>query len=285
MKISNLSFPYPVLGIGDDVEPRPSIVSVDITKRNLSFVFDIQLDMQNEDIAKHIKRSNAKYACEVECSGTLFRKCFLSDVPRFSIDIKRTDLAGRVTFQASVVVLKPIKNYYNHNFHEDYLGYRFDLEPGNLLAFIGQFNYDADIKYDKLRSVGSFMQITEGKMERMPKFDLGGDKINIKLPSAMYTQYKESILGNRQFSTIIHSSLVFNALVTALLYIGDNEETLWARTLRYRIEHSRELEAFRETLTNQDPEEVMQLAQELLLNPYKRLFESLPGLVSQDDED
>lgn len=285
MKINNLSFPYPVLGIGDDVEPRPSILRADISKTARTFKFDVDLDMQNHDIAAHIANGNAKYACEVECSGTLFRKCYFSDEPHFHLELNRTELAGRVTFQVSVVVIKSIKDYYNSNFHEDYFGFYFDLEPGDLLAFIGQFNYDADIKYDKLRSVGSFMQITEGKMEKMPKFDLGGDKINIKLPTAMYNQYKESILGNKQFSTIIHSSLVLNALVTALLYINENDETLWARTLKYRIDNSPELEPFRSTLDDQDAEEVMKLAQILLMNPYKRLFESLPGMMDQEEDD
>lgn len=285
MKINNVSFPYPVLGIGDDVEPRPSIIRADISKTARTFKFDVDLDMQNHDIALHIKKGNAKYACEVDCSGTLFRKCYFSDKPHFHLELNRTALAGRVTFQLSVVVIKPIMSYFNSNFHEDYLDFRFDLEPGDLLAFIGEFYYDADIKYDKLRSVGSFMQITEGKMEKMPKFDLGGDKINIKLPTAMYNQYKESILGNRQFSNIIHSSLVFNALVTALLYINQNEGTLWARTLKYRIDNSPELEQFRSTLDDQDAEDVMQLAQELLMNPYKRLFESLSGMMNQEDDD
>lgn len=285
MKINNLSFPYPVLGIGDDVEPQPNISRVAVSKTARTFIFDADLEMGNQDIADHIIKGNAKYACEVECRSTLFRKCFFSDEPHFNIELNRTTLAGKVTFQVSVVVIKPIKNYYNSRFHEDYLGFYFDLEPGDLLAFIGQFNYDADIKYDKLRSVGSFMQITEGKMEQMPKFDLGGDKINIKLPTPMYNQYKESILGNRQFSTIIHSSLVFNALVTALLYINENAETLWARTLRYRIDNSPELEPFRKTLDDQDAEDVMKLAQVLLMNPYKRMFESLPSLTDQEDDD
>lgn len=284
MKINNLSFPYPVLGIGDDVTPSPSILKADISKTAWTFKFDVDLDMQNFDIAQHIKAGNAQYACEVECPGTLFRKCYFSNEPHFHLELYRTSLAGRVTFQVSVVVIKPIKQYYNSNFHEDYFGLYFDLEPGDLLAFIGQFTYDADIRYEKLRSVGSFMQITEGKMEKMPKFDLGGDKINIKLPADMYNQYKASILGNKQYSNIIHSSLVFNALVMGLLYIEEHNETLWARTLKYRIDNSAELEPFKNALEDSDPDEIMNLAQTLLMNPYKRLFDTLPDITEQDEE-
>lgn len=284
MKINNLSFPYPVLGLGDDVMPKPSVAKVDIEKTKRLFSLDIELDMQNKDIINLIKTGFAKYACEVECSSSLYRKCFLSSTPRFHLELSKTDLSTRVVFQCMIVAIKPIKGYSNTNAHEDYKGLYFDLEPGDLLAFIGQFHYDLDIKYDKLRSLGSFMQITEGKMEKMPKFDLGGDKINIKLPSDLYNQYKESILGNRQFSNIIHSSLVYNALVTGLLYYENNQHTLWARTLKYRIDNSPELEEFKNTLNDQDPEEVMKLAQMLLMNPYKRLFDTLT-LFNINDED
>lgn len=287
MKINNLSFPYPVLGIGDDITPSPGFTSdPKVSKTAGKYIFEVSLDMQNADIYNQIKSGNASYVCEVECSRTLLRKCYFSPKPHFRIEIEKTLLAERVSFQFSVVALKEIKGYSNSQCHEDYAGYRFDLEPGDLLAFIGQFTYDVDIKYDKLKSVGSFMQITEGKMDKMPRFLLGGDKIDIKLPTELYNMYRESIMGNRQFSHIIHSSIVFNALVTGLLYYDANKETLWARTLKYRIDNESALEKFRDnkTLETEDPEEIMELAQILLMDPYKRLFESLPGLIESEEE-
>ena len=287
MKINNLSFPYPVLGIGDDITPSPGFASdPKVSKATGKYIFEVTLEMGNSDIDNQIKSGNASYVCEVECSRTLLRKCFFSEKPHFEIKLAKTLLAERVSFQFSVVALKEIKGYSNSLCHEDYAGYRFDLEPGDLLAFIGQFTYDVDIKYDKLKSVGSFMQITEGKMDKMPRFLLGGEKIDIKLPTELYNMYRESIMGNRQFSYIIHSSIVFNALVMGLLYYDANKETLWARTLKYRIDNESALERFKDnkTLENEDPEEIMELAQILLMDPYKRLFESLPGLVESEEE-
>ena len=287
MKINNLSFPYPVLGIGDDITPSPGFASdPNVSKATGKYIFEVTLDMSNADIDNQIKNANASYVCEVECSRTLLRKCFFSQKPHFKIELAKTLLAERVSFQFSVIALKDIKGYSNSQCHEDYAGYSFDLEPGDLLAFIGQFTYDVDIKYDKLKSVGSFMQITESKMDKMPRFLLGGDKIDIKLPTELYNMYRESIMGNRQFSNIIHSSIVFNALVTGLLYYDANKETLWARTLKYRIDNESALEKFRDnkTLETEDPEEVMELAQILLMDPYKRLLESLSGLLEVDEE-
>jgi hypothetical protein len=287
MKINNLSFPYPVLGIGDDIAPRPGFASEPkVSKSATSYTFEADLDMRNHDIYELVKSGDAKYVCEVECSRTLLRKCYFSNTPHFKIELSRKAIAERITFQFSIVVMRSIEGYENKDFHEDYVGYKFDLEPGDLLAFIGQFSYDIDIKYDKLKSVGSFMQITEGRMEKRPRFVLSGDKIDIKLPPTLYEQYRSSIKGNTQFAHIIHSSIVFNALVTGLLYYEDNKQTLWARTLKYRIDHESQLEPYRETLETQDPQEVMELAQDLLLDPYKRLFESLTNLTDfmEDDE-
>lgn len=285
MKINNLSFPYPVLGIGNDVEPIPNIAEAKLpVKTPTTYIFETTLDMQNHDIQHLVKEGLAKYVCEVECPRTMLRKCFYSDKPHFKIELKRTALAEKVTFQYSIVAMKPIPGYFNRNFHPDYFGYTFDLEPGDLLAFIGQASYDVDIRYDKLKSVGSFMQITEGKMETMPKFILGGDKIEIKLPTPMYEQYRQSIMGDKQFSQIIHSSLVFNALVMALLYFADNEHTLWARTLKYRIDTEQALEKFKAAFPDLDQTEVMELAQTLLLNPYQRLFDSLGNLLPEDED-
>ena len=55
MKINNLSFPYPVLGVGDDIEPYPSISSVNISKTSQAYSFEANLNMQNSDISKFIK--------------------------------------------------------------------------------------------------------------------------------------------------------------------------------------------------------------------------------------
>lgn len=285
MKINNLSFPYPVLGIGDDVEPRPGFSGTpEVSKTAKTYHFQIDLEMNNRDIADIVERGDAKYVCEVESPRTMFRKCYYSDNTSFTIEIAKSLLAERVTFQFSIVVIKPIKGYQNSTFHEDYRDYAFDLDPGDLLAFIGQFSYDVDIKYDKLRSVGSFMQITEDKFAEMPRYDFGGDKIDIKLPTPLYEQYKSSILGNRQFSHIIHSSIVFNALVFALLYYKAHKECLWARTLEYRIGAEEGLAEFKDVLETQDADDILKLAQVLLLNPYERLFDCISGLINQEED-
>ena len=292
MKINNLSFPYPVLGIGDDILPKPTFIGEPIVERDtLNYTFIVDFGMANPTIQQIVDSGSAIYLCEVTCSSTLYRKSFRSQTTHFEIVIPKTHLGGRVDFQFTITVTKPIKAYTNPQFHEDYQGFLFDLEPGDLLGFLGEFSYDVDIKYDKLKSVGTFMQITEGPTLKLARFNLGGDKIDIQLPTSMYQQYRQSIMGNMKLANIIHSSIVFNALVSALLdiqnndYQGDNGP-LWARTIMYRFN----TEAIFEDLRKQnrfeelEMDDFIELAQRLLSDPYGRLFNTIMEILTNEDE-
>ena len=289
MKINNLSFPYPVLGIGDDILPRPYLDPVlQVSKTKDSFIFDIRIDMRNSDIYKLIKEGKAIYVCEIECPYTKLRECHKSEYSRFKIEVPTKNVGKEISFQLSIVCIDYNKAYENTNAHEDYDGFSIDLEPGDLLAYIDDFVYDIEINYAQIQSIGSFMQITENKFGESPQFYLEGDKIDIKLPTELYENYKYGILGNKILKDIMHSSIVFNALVAALLYYNGDEDCelkLWERTIKYRIETEPELMRFSETLEAKDINDIIELAQALLLNPYKRLFNVLPTLTQKTEED
>ena len=289
MKINNLSFPYPVLGIGDDILPRPYLDPVpQVSKTKDSFIFDIRIVMRNSDIYKLIKEGKAIYVCEIECPYTKLRECHKSQYSRFKIEIPTQNVGKEISFQLSIVCIDYTKAYENANAHEDYSGFSIDLEPGDLLAYIDDFVYDIEINYAQIQSIGSFMQITENKFGESTQFYLEGDKIDIKLPTELYENYKYGILGDKILKDIMHSSIVFNALVAALLYYNSNEDCelkLWERTIKYRIETEPDLMNFKDTLETKDINDILELAQALLLNPYKRLFKVLPTLTQKTEEE
>lgn len=285
MKNKDVCFPYPVLGVGDDVGPKPS-VKPRINEEKDDFVIHVDIDMLNEDILKLIHDEYAIFTCEIDCPSTFYRRIFYSTEPTFDIRINRKDVAKRVCFDCTVTVTKSIKGYSNSLFHEDYKGVTFDLEPGDLLAFVGKLHYDADIRYDKLQSAGSFMTIIKGHDEDNTTYYLGKSKIEIHLPPDLYEDYRLNFNGPGKHVTIFHSSLVLNALVYALINYDEEEygNTLWARTLKYRIELEPSLQRFSETLHNKDSLQILELAQALLANPYKRLLETMHDIIGQNTE-
>lgn len=279
MNVSKMTLPYPVLGINDDVLPRPSMENSSLSQTKTHYIFEFDAICKNEKILDLIADGYAEYVCEVNCQRTFLRKCHKQNTPHFRIEVPKHGVSGTIEFEVTITVKKPIAEYTNPQFHEDYTGYSFNLEPGDLLGFIAAFTYDADIKYDKLQAVGSFMEINQNSTDATA-VELGHPKISILLPPDMYQAYKGHVHNNRQIASVIHASLVFNALTDALNNINEHRHELWAKTIIYRLKTEDGLKNFYvddETLFEQD--KVFDLAQALLGDPYKRLFNCLDCFI------
>lgn len=229
MNLSNITFPYPVLGSFDDVLPVPSEPEVEVHQDKKDYRFVIKLGYDNKDIERLVQEDYADYVCEVSCDMTKYRKCFKGKLLHFQIDIPRKSVAGRINFSCTITVKKELNHYTNSGFHPDYIGHSFDMEPGDLLGILGQFYYYADIKYDKLKAVGTFMEINETD-DPLPSTILDRDKIELRLPSALYQQYKDNPAVNSK-ADILHASIVLNSLTYALCRIDQHTNRKWAETI------------------------------------------------------
>ena len=279
MNTNNLSLPYPVLGISDDVLPLlpKDCVVIDVNADLRRYLFSITLKMDNPTIEALIKSGNAEYSCEYECSKTMLRRCRKSESPVFEIELSKWDVCGRINFNCFVSVKKPIVSYKNPGFNADYADASFDMQTGDILAVFPNAHFDADIKYDKLQAAGSFMQIRETENYEDVFFDIAGDKIEILLPKKLYELYCNPVIKGS--AELIHSSLVLNALTYALNFIDDHKETTWAKTIMYRLNTESELSLF----DIEDPTSIPLLAQKLLKSPYLRMFNKL--ITSKIDQE
>lgn len=284
MKYKNVSLPYPVLGIYDDVYPLlgdDCIQMSDPVKTATEYQFGIDLKQGNKDIAQLVNEGKAEYACEVTCRGTFLRRCYKSSTPHFDITLGRTEVNGRIEFQCFIATCQPIPNYSNDDFNEDYHGFTFDLETGDMLAVFPLAWWNANVKFDKLYAAGSFMQIVEaGDGIDKTWFNLNEDRILIELPHDLFVQYQR--IGN-SFPEVIHSSLVHNALVYALSNLSEYQETgkLWADSLQLRLA---ELHVLTSELKN-DMSLVYKAVDMLLQDPYKRMLDSLEKIANAQNEE
>ena len=278
MNLNNITFPYPVLGSFDDILPAPNDPEVEIFQDKNDYHFQVKLSFDNQEISQLVENDYADIVCEVRCEMTRYRKCFKGKLTHFQIDIPRKSVAGRINFDCTITVKKTIENYTNRGFHSDYDGYSFTIEPGDLLGILGQFYYYADIKYDKLKAVGTFMEINETE-NPIPSTIIDRDKIELRLPTKLYQMYKNNPAVNSKID-VLHASIVLNSLIYALCRIERHFDKKWAETIYYRIDTEPELSEFME----QDPEDwnVDKLAQLLLGKPYERLFDYLAKEQNQE---
>ncbi|WP_315515186.1 hypothetical protein [Prevotella histicola] len=273
MNLNNISLPYPVLGISDDIQPSlaPDNVSAVVEKSLHTYTFKIALKFDNEDISKIIDDGDAEFSCEYDCPRTMLRECVKSKYPYFTIDIPKYAVNGRLNFSCYVSVKHDIPHYVNSGFNADYEGFSFHMEPGDILVAFESLHYDADIKYDKLQAAGSFMQIRESNLHKEVFFDISGNKIDILMPPQLYQLYGQPTVKGA--AEIIHSSIVLNALTYALMMLvrlddRENDSRLWVRTILYRLKDEAEY-----SLNDLDEESTIPgLTQRLLKDPYLRLF-------------
>ena len=286
MNYNNVSLPYPVLGINDDIFPLLEDDCIEMeepVKTPTDYQFFFTLKLKNTDIANLLSSGKAEYICEVSCKNTYLRRCFHSQYPNFKIVLSRREVNGRINFNCFVVAKEAIPQYNNSLFNEDYQGFSFDLNIGDMLVVFPQAFYNTNIKFDKLFAAGSFMQIVEAeKGVDKTWFNLDSDRILIELPHELFEQYQR--IGNA-FPEVIHSSLVHNALVYALANLPDYIERgkLWSDSLIQRLQE----EEFRQINIDDfqnDMNQVYKVADALLQDPYKRLFDSLEKFSDKKEE-
>jgi len=284
MKFNDVSFPHPVLGVGDAIRskigfnPEPEIIS-----GGNVYSITVNCEHDNDDLVNLISKEQVEFFCEATCTSTLYRQNFRSSNSQIKFEIPKKHVKGKVSFTCLLVAKSPISNYTNTKSDPDYNGYRFEIEIGDVLAFFGKFDFDADINYEKLKAVSHFMEVVENKDPNAiyTNVDLSKSKIEVQLPSEDYKTFaSDSISKELNFAPIFHSSIVLNALMMALYNFESHEDLLWAKVIDYRLKNEKQFES----MSINERENIPEIAQRLLGNPFRRLISELQVIVESPNE-
>jgi hypothetical protein len=287
MKIDLLSFPHPVLSYSDDISGECGISEPNIETNEDSYLVSFSINHDNGTISDLVKAGKAVYSCEVRSAKSLYRNLFLSESGQFEFMIERNSLRGRVEFFVTCTVKVEIDAYVNPAAHADYAGFVFNLTKGDLLAYFGQFEFNADIIYHKLKAASSFMVILPQRGDEVYTdyiFDLS--KVEIRLPKAVFEKYRADIIAkNKDVASIIHASFVQTALTAALFNYNrmkDSSDCLWAKSIQHRLITEPELNHGTDEF---DHSTIPTLVQKLLGNPNQRLIEGIENLLINPDNE
>jgi len=275
MKFGNYQFPHPVLtNFTDDISGDPSF-NEEIVEQEDSYSIEISYSVDNKILEDYLNENLAVIICEVNCSGTVYRDSFISNDITVSFELAKESVRGKVEFSNYIVVIKEITGYSNPNSHPDYKGFSLDLEPGDVLAYFGDFSFNAEINYRKLKAVSSFLKIEERNDIDISDFDINNDRIIIKLPVNDYNIYrKQPIAKNKDFAPVFHASIVFSALLYALQNIEKYEDKMWAQVIKTRLEE----DEFDGLSLDMESGDIIKIAQILLGNPVNRLLKGLESI-------
>jgi hypothetical protein len=279
MKFNNdYSFPHPVLGINDDVTGTASVTVVnDENSDPDNYIITAQYQVDNPDIHRLLAERKVEFVCELSCTGTFFRTSKSSSSSPHVMLIPKNAVRDEVEMLFLIVASDHIPRYTNTGAHPDFEGFTFDLQKGDVLAYLGDSRFIAGIAYQKLKAVSSFMEVTRGdQTDGGIIIILDNPKIQIQLPRADYDRYSApSIVNNKDYASTFHASIVLPALIHALYQLSDPSkdginETAWAKIIRFRLDHEDGLRGI-----SLEDENVFKIAQHLLAMPVGRLLSDL----------
>ncbi len=283
MKYNYLSFPHPVLGIKDDINGDYSVDFVwkpEIEFQTLAF----KHKLTNPIIENLINTKKAGYFVEIHCPASLYRESFMDFKKEFVLKIPTSRVINKVIVQCFIIAVEKINNYQNNAANVDYLGYKFNIEKGDILGVNkSRFEFFAEKNYESYMKISSFIEIVPGDLNEGPiTFKTTQDKIYIEMPKKDYRKYS-FFKDNPSLYPLFHSSLALPALIFALNKMRDSEDdknTAWYQKLDERISQDKELETFDiKTLSN-----LPQIAQIILKNPVERTLLGLEKIMNKGEE-
>ncbi len=292
----NIILPYPCLNlnISDNIDIPP--FDFEVTHRNLAkTTFRVKVKTINTDIISLIENGAANYCLELDCRKAFYREAFLNNTGVFDITLINNRFNGKLIGTLSVVAVKDISNYKNSAFDDFYNSFTINISAGESLAYLGFIEMNMQEKSMEVKNIADdFIVVVKDESIKYSRFDLGGMKIVLKLPTNLYDKY-ESIQHSIDSEPFLHASFLLNVLTTALQSLGEYKDNNWAESLRNRIEIEDELRTIASCGNNEDdifdedgnlanPSVALDLAQAILNNPYERMFEGYENLKNQGDE-
>ena len=286
MKI-NSSFPHPILGVNKGVLPDlddNSLKVVDISERDDYFVYKFELFHQNAQINRYISEGHAEYICEIDCSKSFYKSTVHSKETSIVVELRKDRVIGHVDFSFFIVTTIGMPSYTNIGFNKDYINPEtgkyptFSLSKGDILAIFPQWSDNTYTRFDNKPTLSAFIQVVKRRdSECDVSFNLENDIINIELPLDMFSDFK--MYNTNTYRGLLYTSLIFNALVYAILNIKDKTYT-WADSIKAIMESMPDKY---NGLDLYEPTDAVEIATKMLSNqkygtPYELRFRCIKSL-------
>lgn len=276
MKINGYKFGHPVFGDPDYYDFKPVCnIENKIEEDNFIITSDVINCGANEKIIEMIHKNEAKVIAEVFCTHTMFRKVFEQDL-QYNITIPLKNLKNKVEVVFLIVANIDLPKFTNQAIKKELRELEFYIEKGEILAYLGEYNFELDIEGTGLDSIIKIRPADSNAIKKVQYIFIENSVI-IELPIKEFDALKQ-FSENPDYQKLLISSILQTALIHACYKLSDNqyEEKGWSRVLK--IHWSR---------THDDSEypsndEVAEFIEELLSNPTNLLLDTLAEMDNKD---
>jgi hypothetical protein len=283
MNISKYNYPHPIYGKSGNFNTLIPDFIPTIEFDDSYHIIKIKVEIKSRSINGLISTGKAKLFCEVTCSSTFYRKCFISNNENnYEIEIKihKSQLRNKVEILTLIIATKSIHEYHPHEVNLFFSEKYYDIEYGDVIAFLGNFYRNVDMHSSETKD---FIKIIKDDDANILKFDFNDDYIKIRVPADQFNQLVR-IKNDERFSNILISSFVVPGLHGALshflnMYDEDNiiSNRQWYQFLEYKIQSIYGSDESIITIN-----QISELIEEILKDSSKRLIHSLIEIANDD---
>lgn len=292
MDIRHKLYPYPVLSkFSDDYSNSSFETVVTPEKDGFNLKLNFLTEINNDGIKELIEDGLARIVYHLECSQTGFRIALKTEKSELLFPIDRKLVTGKLQVCSFIVAQKEIFGYLNKDFHEDYRGFKFDIDEGCILAIGGQTNIQFESSLNDIAYTPSVFTIIKNRNELQNEMivDLNQNKIVIMLPEKEFNNYR-SLRGQAFIQPVLNSIIIIPALSFALSEVAKRQTSerfefdsySWYRaikkSLKNRFDCDIELDSFSE-------QNMLELAQKLIDAPLSDALQILTSGYTNVYED
>ncbi len=182
MKLSERSYPHPVIGNRDDVPNAVFQTSIQMSSDKENIYMEVEAGSNSQVLENGINTGDICYILHVDCSNTFFRKAYSFNTNKHRQMIASENLNDLIEVNVFAVAAKKITSYQLAEAHPDYGSISFEIAEGDILAVSNTMTFHIDSQFDSMKRIGSIMQIVQNPRtdSDLPlTVDLSGEKIII----------------------------------------------------------------------------------------------------------
>lgn len=242
------AYPHPVLRPGSEDYQRAEFeVEIELTRIPKTTVIRVQATAQlsDHDLQRMVKSGKAAYVVLVRAIQTQFRRAFRSGTPTITHQFENGEVAGRVEISPLLVCATKVNQFRVAQWHSDYEGMAFDLEPGDVLAIDETKEYWVDMEEEVPASSIIRLDRSEEVSKGSWQCRLGEQKVVIEMSPTDYEQFRKlrDRVNLTSDAVYLMNSIYLPALTKILMEADKDPESFsdfrWYRSLDTQLEANR----------------------------------------------
>jgi hypothetical protein len=225
MKRKDSLTPYPVLDKNTtDYIKTKFEAEISCEQRFNDLYISANFFLNNEELLGYIRNHEMCFVLHIESPSTSFRIVYMTCDFYIEEKIPLNFLGKKIEVNPLIIANSNIDEFSNFDMNEDYSGYSFSIEKGNIIA-VGTGKELTLNKENKLENIPSIIKITKNhdKVNGSIAVDTDGDEyVIVSLKEELYNLYYS--LGKRKFKSTILSLILLPAMIIILTRMVNAEE-------------------------------------------------------------